>query len=320
MPVQYDQLGNVIGNDPSFPVPNPASITIVAGYTKEVNSPKVVFAGDENSIGGPSNTPRLATGDIRKTNIDFSNRNREHVCDWVATLQKNIYLQKFIRFAANAIREGIRWLMKGLGLADRSGVFTEITNAIKALARELNYIRRTFIEPIIKFEKYVLAYITKLRALIQYILSLPERLLQAARECLEQFLRLIGSIFTDFLKELGREPILTGDGAGGFGELFSATKELLDEAGATVQAATTAVALGASIPLAATAGLLVPVSQEDLDAANNFIDTYQSQNPTVEEISGAAGLSGLREYGFPSAEETSNSATTLMRTNNFSKA
>lgn len=312
---QYDELGNVIGEDPSYPIPNPASTIIVKGIVKETNPPKVVYTGDGSVEGGPSNTPSLATGDIRRTSIEYSNKSREHVCDFVSELQKNIYLKKFIRWAANAIREGIRWLMKGLGLADRSGVFTEITNAIKALARELNYIRKTYIEPIIEFEKYVLGYITKLRALVQYILSLPARLLQVAQECLDRFLRLLGNIFTDFLKELG--PVTTGGEASGFTDLISSTKDLINEAGATVQAAATAVALGASIPAAATVGLLVPVSQEDLDAANNFIDTYQTQNPTVAEITSVSSLTGLREFGYPDEEESSNNTTNSISTNKF---
>jgi hypothetical protein len=256
----------------------------------------------------------LATGDIRRTSIEFSNKSREHVCDFVGELQKNIYLKKFIRWAANAIREGIRWLLKALGLSDRSGLFTELTNQIKALARELNHIRKTYIEPIIEFERYVLSYITKIRALIQYILGLPARLLQIARECLDKFLKLIGNIFTDFLVELG--PI-DESGSSGFGDLVSATKELLGEAQATIETTATAVTLAATIPVAATVGLFIPVSQEDLDAANTFIDSYGSQLPSAEAISNASGFSGLREFGFPSSVEISQSITVSTEKNQF---
>ena len=61
-------------------------------------------------------------------------------------------------------------------------------------------------------------------------------------------------------------------------------KEALAAANAaydTVKLASTAVAGAVAIPIAATAGLLVPVSQSDLTAANATIAAYEQ--PTAEQ-------------------------------------
>ena len=58
-------------------------------------------------------------------------------------------------------------------------------------------IQKEIIQPIIDFEKYVLAYITKLRAMIAWILSLPARLLAILQDCLQRLLKLIANIFSD---------------------------------------------------------------------------------------------------------------------------
>jgi hypothetical protein len=225
------------------------------------------------------------------------------VCDFVLELQKNIYLKKFLKATAKAIRDAIRFVIKQLGLTDRSGVFTELINELKAFARDLRYIQKEIIQPIIDFERYVLAYITKIRAIIQWILGLPARLLQLLRDCLERLLKLIANIFTDFLVELG--PISGTEG--GLGDLLAAAKEVADEAGNTIRKASEAVALAAAIPAAATIGLLVPVSEQELEEANNFIRAYETNNPnpTPAEIT-SAGTNLYDIGGMPSANSVNN--------------
>jgi hypothetical protein len=302
--IKYTPEGEVNGEYANYPYPVLANTITIQGVTIEKQPPQVVNTGDAPVTGGPSNTPQLATGDIRNTTISVSNKRREHVCDFVLEMRKNVQLKKFLRAIAKPIRDAIRWVMKSLGLSDRSGKFTELVNELKAYARELRRIQKEIIQPIIDFEKYILAYITKLRAIIQWILSLPARLLALLRDCLERLLKLIGNIFTDFLKELS-----PGDGGGGFTELLEASKELATEAGNTVKKATEAVALAAAIPVAATVGLLVPVSQSELDAANTFISTYETENPNVAQITGAStSMSKLREFGFPDSDTLNTTA------------
>jgi len=311
MSIQYDKFYGVVGPNPNFPIPNPANTVKDAnGCVLEVQPPKVVSAGNAPVVGGPSNVPQIALGDIRNTNIMITNQNREHVCDFVLEMQKNIYLKKFLKAVAQKIREGIRSIIRLLGLSDRSGILTEIINELKAFARDLREIQK-FLRDVNDFLRYVLAYITKIRAIIQWILGLPARLAQLVRDCLLRFLKLLANIFTDFLVELGP---LDGEGSGQFSELISASREVIEETAATLREAGTTLALGAAIPASLTVGLLIPVSQEELDAANNTIRTYESNNPnpTPAQIT-SAGTNLQQIEGMPAA----NNVNTTIEQNSF---
>jgi hypothetical protein len=224
--------------------------------------------------------PSTFTGTlVNGTSIDNTNKQLAHVCDFVSELQKNIALKKFLKAVANQIREGIRAVMRFLGLSDATGQYSWLIDKLKSIARELKRIQKEIIQPIIDFEKYVLAYITKLRALIQWILSLPARFLAMLRDCLSRLLKLIANVFSDFFAELTE-----GAGSSELTELVSAAKEVATEAYNTVNLTSQAVAGAVAIPVAATAGLLVPVSQAELNAANTTIANYTSSHPSANTV------------------------------------
>lgn len=309
MTIVYNPLGTKVEGDyKNTPYPNLSGTITIQGVIVEDRKPTVVNTGDAPVSGGPSNVPQIATGDIRNTSVYVSNQRREHRCDFILELRKNDKLKKFLRAVASKIRDAIRWVLKKLGLTDVSGNFTETINTLKAWARELRRIQKEIIQPIIDFEKYVLAYITKIRALVQWILSLPAKLLALLAQCLQRLLKLIGSIFTDLMSEIAQDSV-TGEklidnfDSQGFKDLIAASKDLVSAAGETISSAAEAVKLGLTIPLAATAGLLVPVSDSELEAANSYIDTYESENPNIASFAqNSKSLSYLRDYGFPPAD------------------
>jgi hypothetical protein len=174
---------------------------------------------------------------------------------------------------------------------------------LKALAREIKAIRVEILQPIIDFEKYVLAYVTKIRAIIQWILSLPLQLLALLKNCLERLLKLIGSVFADIITgALGSLPDTPTEG---LSDAIAAAKEVAQEAYKAAQSVSTIVGLAITIPAAATIGLLAPVSQADLDAANNYIQTYNSENPNVSEFTGG-NTNILARWGMPDQNVVSN--------------
>ena len=174
---------------------------------------------------GPT-TPVTATGNMANTTIDILNHNIAHACDFVLDLKKSVGLKKFIKAIAQAVRQGIRYIQKLLGLSDASGSFSTIINKLKAIAEEIRYIQKTYIQPIIDFEKYVLAVIVKIRAIVQWILSLPARILQLLYTCLTNLLKALSSIFTDALNEAGNEvPLSPGQD---FKDLLAAAKDTMN--------------------------------------------------------------------------------------------
>jgi len=294
----------------TFPV-NRGGVIVVNGLAKENAPPVCVRTGDAPQPGEPSNTPSCAFGRVDGTIIDATNKKRSHVCDFISEMQKNGYLKKYTKAIGRFIREAIQKIMKLLGLSDRTGKFSYIINKLKAFAAELKRINKEIIQPIIDFEKYVLAYITKLRALIQWLLSLPAALLKLLADCLARLLKLIGSIFSDIISE-ATSGLGGTDGEGGFSDLVAAAKEAAQATGETISKVTEAAALAIEIPVAATAGILVPVSQSELDAANTTIQQYTSENPTVSDLTNA-GQNKLAQYGFPDKNALNDQLTTLTK-------
>jgi hypothetical protein len=244
-----------------------------AALAKNINGPK--NAPNSGYVVGAPSTAALSRGLVFGTVKHNNNQKRAHVCGFIDEMRKNVELKKFVKASAQYIREGIRAVLKVLGLSDTSGAFAAITAKLKEAARWLKTVQK-FLKDVINFEKYVLAYITKIRALIQWIMSLPAKLIALLAQCLAKFLRLVKNVMSDFFKEL------TAGSDTGFGEVVSATKELINEGIATVNLAATAATGAVVIAGAATAGLLVPVSASELAAANKTIKNYTATLPSGE--------------------------------------
>jgi hypothetical protein len=159
-------------------------------------SAKPRLANDVPATGGPTISP-YARGIIAGTSIDATNNSLVHSCDFVNDLKKSLGLKKFLKAIAKWIREGVRTIMRVLGLSDPSGTFSELINMLKSVAEFIRYIQKEYIEPLIEFAKYVLVVLVKIRALIQWILSLPAKLLSLLRECLTKLLTALVGVFVD---------------------------------------------------------------------------------------------------------------------------
>lgn len=239
---------------------------------------------DVSKIGTPTISPAtrgvLANGSIAVTNSSVI-----HSCDFANDLKKNIGLKKFLKAIAKWIREGIRKIQQLMGFGDPSGSFSETINMLKAAAEYLNYINKEYIQPIIKFEKYVLAVLVKIRAIIQWILSLPAKLLKLLQDCLTKLLKSLASLFADVWKEASAEvPLLSSDAGKGYEELGAAIKETATAASDLLKATTVAAGLAVGIAVSATVGLVAPVSEDDIAGANATITEYTGSVPNALEV------------------------------------
>jgi hypothetical protein len=235
-------------------------------------------------VAGEPSTARIARGVMEGTIVDKNNKDLAHVCDFISEMQKNINLKKYTKALANELREIIRKVMKALGFTDATGQYSWILNTLKAYAREVRRIQKEIIQPIIDFEKYVLAYITKVRAMITWILSLPERFLNLLNDCLQRLLKLIGQVFLDTISGLkeGSSQSELSEVIGAAKESVNATFELVRSAGAAVG--------GAQVIIdSATTGLLIPANDSEVAAANTYINSYTTSNNNIV-ISVTSGL------------------------------
>jgi len=222
-------------------------------------------------VGQPTLAP-LARGVVANTAISQANDNLAHVCDFVGDMQKNINLKKYTKAIAQQIRKAIRAVLRALGLGDATGQTSWLLNTLKSIKREVDYINKQILQPILDFQKYVVAYIAKLREILQWILSLPAKFLALLQDCLARIIKAIGNVFKDIGAGLSDGLQSSGD----FDAILKEAKSLATTVGDTVKL-TAAVGAGTvAIVGSATAGLLVPTSQAELDAANATIAAYEA--------------------------------------------
>lgn len=253
-------------------LPSTVSVEFVGGVTVESPVAAPTQVNDGPTPGNPT-TPAGARSITANTMVGFSNDNLAHVCDFVSEMQKNINLKKYLKSAAQQIRKAIRAVLRALGLTDATGEASWLANTLKSIAREVNYINKQILQPIIDFEQYVVAYITKLRAIVTWILSLPAKFLALLQDCLARILKLISSVFTDIGAGLSEG---FSEGPGDYDEIIKEAKNLANAAQDTVRLSVTAVAGAVNVVGSATAGLLIPTNQAELEAANTVIQSYES--------------------------------------------
>ena len=220
--------------------------------------------------------PRLARSVMEGTIVNKNNNDLAHVCDFISEMQKNINLKKYTKALANQIREAIRAVMKALGFTDATGQYSWILNTLKAYAREVRRIQKEIIQPIIDFEKYVLAYIVKVRAMITWILGLPERFLAMLNDCLQRLLKLVGQIFLDTVSGLK-----DGGSQSELGEVISAAKDSVNATYDLVAKTGAAVAGAQVIVDTATTSLLIPTNESEVESANTYINNYATSESNL---------------------------------------
>jgi hypothetical protein len=204
---------------------------------------------------------------FQQTAIHKSNQNREHVCDIIALMERNAALQrlKFSEFVTK-IRDGIKALLKALGLTPSGETVYWIEQA-KLLARELSNIAKSISE-LADLATVIVDFAKKVRAMIDYINSLPSKLYNLLKQCLSELVASLTSGLSD-LFSLG--------GTTDFSEAIAAFKDVKTAAGEIYTAGLKVVAA----PVAVIQALTTPGSSADITAAGVTLNTYLSSvNPT----------------------------------------
>jgi hypothetical protein len=257
-------------------------LTVNKAEDDKKNPPKPLLQLDGRVEGTPT-TPSVSRGIIDGTIIGETNKRIEHGCDWILNMNKDIALKKFIKAVARWIRDGIRKILRVLGLTDPTGTTSTTIAKLKKIAEEIRYFKKEYIDPIIEFEKYVLAVLVKIRALIQWILSLPARLLALLQQCLANLIKYLAEIFKDALAEAASDSPL-----GEIRDVIAAAKDVIKASVEVIEATATVVALAGGIVASATVGLIVPVSATDITNADATIANFNSKNPTIASSTPAA--------------------------------
>jgi hypothetical protein len=249
--IRLEEQNNQLGfNDPRLP-------------EMIIKAPKPAKGVVYEQIGVPS-LPLIVMEDIKlleQTTIHKSNQNLEHVCDIARLMRNNAALAR-LKFSEimRPIREAIKNLLKALGLT--SGETSYWIEFAKKIARELKNIAKSISE-IADLATVVVDFAKKVRAMIDYINSLPLKLYNLLKQCLSNLVASLTAGFTELFSLSGKTD---------FTEAIAVFNDIKKSAGEVYTAGLKVVAA----PIAVVQAITNPSSASDVAAAGETLNTYLS--------------------------------------------
>ena len=231
---------------------------------------------------------RLGRGEMRNSLIDRANQTREHVCDITPEIRQAIALAR-LAFSKiiNEIRSAIKAFIDALNL-DPSGQVAKLVELAKWFARKLKEISDT-LQEILDIRAVLFEIARQIRALIQFILGLPEKVLRFLRDCLAAFLKALSTGISDLISTVtgpgvGLEPSSIGELTAAVSEIYRTTESIVNQ---SVDLISTPIQLAAVITtpssiseqqqaastLSAFLNNTIPSTSSVLEGANPFFDT-----------------------------------------------
>lgn len=210
-------------------------------------------------------TSRTAVGSI----VAWSNENLIAACD-ISEDVKALAAAIRLKFGVivEAIKKALEELAKILGFTP-SGAIRSLTEELKSILRTIKKWAR-LIEEAVQWKEIILDYARKLRAIIDYIMGLPAKLLALLKKCLEK----LSDALVDGFKSLFSLPG-AGDSANELGELINTASEI----GKVASNAASDVVELSQFPAELIDTLSTPASQEDIDFVAANIELYIASNP-----------------------------------------
>lgn len=169
-------------------------------------------------------TARLARGVMDNTLVNRTNNQLAHVCDISAEVRLALfYFKQAFGPILDLIRQAVRALIASLGL-EPSGEIRKVIKFLQELAAEIRKAVDYYNNNIKPYIELVIKVIRLLRAMIDYILSLPERLARFLLQCLSEFRNAIVSEFKNFIGGLGNDAGLNNTD---FAELIQSANDVI---------------------------------------------------------------------------------------------
>jgi hypothetical protein len=251
-----------------------SSIVYQESVKREGAANKPVSTQVDRVVGEPT-TYRISRGVMQGTLVNATNQQRKHVCDITPEVTKAVnYVKGQFGFVIKELRDLIRILLAKLGF-EPSGEISKLVQLAKAIAREIKYVTDV-VKEMNELIGELTRIATQIRAMIDYILSLPEKAKKFLAECLQRFTDALAKGFTDLLTP----PDFQGS-LGDFKSITDAVKEVQTAANdLTSELQNTVTGLGN------VAGALInPASAIDVAAAGTDFDQYiASITPSKETI------------------------------------
>lgn len=228
------------------------------------NSPKP----PENVVGrvsGEPTTPRIGRGVIEKTIINKTNNDRVHVCDVTNEINQAIGMVKtaFSTIVEN-LNKFIRNMLNILG-NEPSGITRTIIKFAQEVKSKIDKITE-YVKDFQEIAKQIVKVAQKLREMVDYILSLPEKTLQFIRECSVSFL----SSISNQVNNLVNIPGVSLSPSGEVGQVLSQVGKFL-ESGVSYTVNT------GTLPASAVDAFLSPSGSMSSDDSGYVYQTWLEQ-------------------------------------------
>ncbi len=222
---------------------------------------------------GKPSVPPLSQGIVNNTPVGEANKNRVHVCDISVAMKR---AAAFTRAALGMLMKGIRAAIKailgvlGISLDSESARFIELAKKIK---REIDYVRR-FIDKINSYTTIVVNYARQIRAMIDWILSLPKILAEMLAGCLNELLNAAAAGFSS----------LIASAAGVEGNPLKEVTEIIDSSQKLIDSTSKLL----NVPGQVVEALATPSTAESQNAALNtvlkFTSSFSTSNNSTSNI------------------------------------
>lgn len=135
-------------------------------------------------------------GIVANTSIQTTNDLKTHACDITPYIDKQIATSKnFVKLIVSTIRKGIVAALKALGISPGASALGSFLQDVRKALRSINNFLTKIVGTIVEITEAV----KKIRAIIDYILSLPERLRKFFEECLQQLVATLTSAAFDIV-------------------------------------------------------------------------------------------------------------------------
>lgn len=143
-------------------------------------------------------TPPLARGVVANSIIAKTNADVVHVCDIsLQVRQVTGWIRVKFGWIVEQIRKGIKAILAVLGF-DRTGEASALISFLKSVARTIKWINGVIGE-ILAWREVIFEVARLARAIVDWILNLPAKLLKLLSECLANLYAAIAGGFTDIL-------------------------------------------------------------------------------------------------------------------------
>lgn len=274
------QYGYVMGTIPGI-VAEEEVPELVVTAVRPVKPP-----GDPAGILNFPSTSPGGRGVIAGTGVDRTNQELVHVCDIrIETGRFVSAIKREFGLVLAALKELIAKALQAMGFGDPSGLITKFVELAKDIASQIKKVT-DFLKEVNETIAEYLKIVRQIRAMIDYILSLPAKLLAEFQQCLlnlyKSLLAGITASFTDF-----------GGGSTDLKQLQDAVSSI----GTEIAAVATQAAVLASAPQQLAAAIVTPTNAAEVDAASRSFADYMSTPNLLSSLTPAASaLTAPPEY------------------------